>query len=104
MIQHKNIKRFHLESTIVDDSHFIRQRESQEQLLVQQMKDLGYIPVLDLGPFWSTSLNEKGRYESVLSIYGVYIGVKKSWEYMGVDGAGNLYPSSTPKAKSDQSS
>lgn len=100
---HKDLKRFHIESEIADDSFFIQQRVTQENLLIDMMREGGYIPVLGLGPFWSTSLNENGRYDSVLSIYGVYVGKRKSWEFMGMDGSGTLYPSSTPKNKSKQS-
>jgi len=96
---HKDIKRFHIESEIGDDSQFIRQRDQQEHMLLQMMRDAGYIPVLDLGPFWSTKLNDKERYDSVLSIYGIYVGKRKSCMYVGVDGAGKYYPTSTQTVK-----
>ena len=100
---HRTPKRFHIESEIADDSYFITQRETQIDLLIKMMRDDGYVPVLTLGPFWSTQLNENGRYDSVLSIYGVYVGRKKSWEYMGMDGDGKMFLNPIPKDKSNQS-
>lgn len=100
---HKEIKRFHIESEVADDSMFIRQRDQQENLLLTMMKEGGYIPLLDLGPFWSTRLKEKGSYETVLSIYGIYVGKRKAWLFVGVDGAGKYYPTNTQKSKSNQS-
>jgi hypothetical protein len=96
---HKELKRFHIESEISDDSQFIKQRDTQEHMLLQMMRDSGYIPVLDLGPFWSTKLNEKARYDAVLSIYGIYVGKRKACTLAGVDGTGKYYPISTPSDK-----
>ena len=100
---HKEVKRFHIEAEIGDDAAFIRQRESQEHMLLTQMRDSGYIPVLDLGPFWSTKLNERNRYDSVLSIYGIYVGKRKACTLMGVDGTGKYFPTSTRSDKSNLS-
>ena len=87
---HKEPKRFHMESEISDDSLFIRQRELQERLLLDDMRERGYVPVLDWGPFWSTKLNAKGRYDTVLSMFGIYVGKRKACQIMGVDGAGRV--------------
>lgn len=102
---HRTPKRFHIESEIADDSYFIKQREQQTDLLVKMMRDDGYVPLLSLGPFWSTRLNEKGRYDAVLSLYGIYVGKRKSWQIIGMDADGKMYlkPTNSPNDKSTQS-
>lgn len=100
---HKELKRFHLSAEIADDKYFIQQRDTQEKNLIDLMRDGGYVPVLGLGPFWSTELNEKGTYNSLLSMYGIYVGKRKSWEIMGVDVYGTSFPISLPKSKLNQS-
>lgn len=100
---HRTPKRFHIESEIADDAYFIRQKEQQGDLLVKMMRDEGYVPLYGHGPFWSTVMNDKGRYDAVLSMYGVFVGKRKSWEYAGMDGDGKLYPNNSAKDKSSPS-
>jgi hypothetical protein len=109
---HDGVKKFQMQSQIGDDSSFIRQRETQEKLLTEQMRDMGYVPVLDLGPFWSTSLLREPddigqydtvKYESTLTMYGTFVGKRKACQYLGMDGTGRYYPISTQKSKSNRS-
>lgn len=109
---HDGVKKFQMVSQIGDDASFIRQRETQERLLTDQMRGIGYIPILDLGPFWSTSLlrepddigqYEKIKYESTLTMYGTYVGKRKACQYLGMDGTGHYYPINSQKSKSSQS-
>jgi hypothetical protein len=82
---HKTIKRFGMEGKIGDDADFTRLRSQYESLIVQEMRDLGYVPVLDLGPYWSTSyVKLEETYEFIVSVYGVYIGRRRSWEVEGI--------------------
>ena len=112
MAAHDGVKKFQMKSQIGDDSRFIRQREMQEKLLTDQMRETGYIPVLDLGPFWATSLLQEPddigqydnvKYESTLTMYGTYVGKRKACQFLGMDGTGYFYPISTQKSKSSQS-
>lgn len=103
-MNHKNIHRFQLKAKIADDSHFIQQRETQEKYLIEEMRDKGYVPVLDLGPDWSTALDDKEHYDSLLTMYGIYVGRKKSWDFMGVSATGTFFPAATPKSKLSKSS
>lgn len=80
---HRNIKAFSYEGMINDDSDFIRLRDQFEMIIKQDMRDKGYIPVLDLGPYFSTSLTEDQNYDFMLTVHGVYVGKAKSWEYEG---------------------
>jgi hypothetical protein len=45
---HKKIKRFQVEVEFIDDSDIIRIRNQYENLLISQMRDAGYIRVLDI--------------------------------------------------------
>jgi hypothetical protein len=64
------------------------------------MRENGYVPVLDLGPFFSTKLEKDGHYSFLLTVYGVYVGRKKSWKIEGMDGGGKYQPRYTPSHKS----
>lgn len=91
MTAHKTPKRFSMDGTIGDDADFARLRTQYENLLIQQMRADGYVPVLDLGPFFSTQLNDDQTYAFVLSVYGVFVGKKHVDEYEGFDGHGSLH-------------
>src|SRR6478736_7398288 len=102
-MQHRPVKRFQEKGSVADDSDFIRTRETLDKVITDGMRDEGYVPILDLGPFWSTSL-EGEHYTFVLSYYGVFVGREKAWKTLGMDGAGRFYPvSTTQKNKSRQS-
>lgn len=88
---HRGLKRFGMNGVINDDSDFIRLREQYETLLLAEMKETGYVPVMDLGPFWSTDLKADGHYNFILSMYGVFVGLRKVNQYIGVDAHGRYY-------------
>jgi hypothetical protein len=96
---HPNISRFGFDGVINDDSDFIRLRAQYETLIVHQMRDDGYVPLLDHGPMFSTTKLEKG-YEFVLTVYGQYVGKRKSWAIEGISGSGQQFPRYTAKGKS----
>jgi hypothetical protein len=98
-MQHKDLKRFPLDGQINDDSDFIRLRAQFETLIIHQMRDSGYVPVLDMGPLFSTKLEKDGHYNFVLTVYGVYVGKKKAWTIEGMDGSGRFQPRYTAKHK-----
>lgn len=89
-MHHKNIKRFGLDGSIGDDKDFIKSRESFTHMILEEMRDSGYVPVLDLGPLWSTSWNGES-FDFVLSLYGVHVGMRKAREIEGYDGYGVMY-------------
>lgn len=96
---HKDIKRFPLDGRINDDSDFVRLRAQYETMILHNMRDSGYVPVLDLGPLFSTRLDKDGHYSFELTVYGIYVGRKKAWTIEGMDGGGKLLPRSTAKSK-----
>lgn len=87
---------------IGDDADFARLRSQYEHVILDDMRELGYVPVLDLGPYWST-LYIKPKYEFELSIYGVYVGRRRSWEIEGISN-GREIMRPTPPTKSKPSS
>ena len=100
---HKNIRNFGFNGIIGDDSAFIRLRAQYEALVVRQMRDDGYVPVLALGPLFSTTyVEEKDHYTFELTVYGVFVGKKKACLIEGMDEVGRLLPRSTQRIKSSQ--
>ena len=80
----RKIHNFTLTGFIGDDSQFIRARELYERTLVQQMRDKGYVPVLDMSPQFSlTYIEKKDQYGFILVMFGVYVGKSKSNKYEG---------------------
>jgi hypothetical protein len=101
---HKTIKRFGFEGKIGDDANFARLRSQYENMIVKEMRELGYVPVLDLGPYWSTFyIREESSYDFILSIYGIYLGRRRSWEVEGISN-GREITRPTPPTKSKRPS
>lgn len=98
---HKEIHRFNMSGVIRDDSDFIRLREQHESQIITQMREDGYIPLLDLGPLFSTAIIDKG-YTFDLTVYGIYVGKRRACLIEGMDGVGRMLPRSTVKTKSKQ--
>lgn len=85
-IHHKPIKRFSLKGKIHDDSAIMRLRYEYARLLGIEMKISGYVPRLDIDEDFTIQYNEQKKYyEFELTIYGIYIGKKKSEWVLGVD-------------------
>lgn len=96
---HRGLKRFGFNGIINDDADFPRMREEFESIIIDEMREAGYVPVLDLGPFFSTQLRDDQKYDFVISLYGLFVGKRKSWDYVGVDAHGKLYQTNTQKVK-----
>jgi hypothetical protein len=51
------------------------------------MKMIGYVPRIDINPDFTVEYNEaKDYFEFELSLYGIYVGKRKSEWIFGVDG------------------
>lgn len=85
---HSNVKRFQVDGIINDDADFPRLRAQFEDMLVKEMRGSGYVPVLDLGPYFSTEYNDS-KYNFVITAYGIYVGRRKAW---GIHGIANGRP------------
>ena len=85
-LHHKPIKRFNLKGSIYDDSAIVRLREEYGKLLITEMKLSGYVPRLDINQDFTIEYNqEKNYFEFELTLYGVYVGKKKSEWILGID-------------------
>lgn len=94
---HRPVKRFGFGGTIHDDSSFSRLREEYRKLLILEMNIAGYVPRLDIQEDFTVEYdNEKDLFTFELSVYGVYVGKKKSEWIEGIDGGNPVY---TPKSK-----
>ena len=91
-VHHKPIKRFFLDGIIYDDSAIVRLRDEYSRLLTTEMKLSGYVPRLDIVQDFTIEYNYSKQYfEFKLSIYGVYVGKKKSEWILGIDGTKAMY-------------
>lgn len=101
---HRDIRKFSMQGEIGDDSALPRIRSDLERRVIQDMRDNGYIPVLDLGPYWSTEYDiMHDKYKFALSVYGVHVGRRKASEIEGMSD-GKAMPRFIPQNKSKQSS
>jgi hypothetical protein len=91
-LHHKPIKRFGLEGIIHDDSGLWRLRLEYTRLILVQMKVAGYVPRLDIPVDFTLEYNHKSQYfEFKISLYGIYVGKRKSEWILGVDETTVLY-------------
>lgn len=80
----RKIHNFTITGTIGDDSHFIKARENYERIIIQQMRDKGYVPVLDMAPQFNLRYVEsKNHYGFVLTLFGIFVGKSKALKYEG---------------------
>ena len=93
---HHMIRRFQLQGILIE-TKMPQVRESSERLLVGMMKDMGWLPLLDIDPVWHVLYLGEERYEYTLTYQGVYVGEDVAWKHAGIAG-GKLIPSS-PKDK-----
>jgi hypothetical protein len=97
---HKPLKKFSLDGNIHDDSALWRLKTEYIALLSSEMKIAGYVPRLDINADFTIEYNEQKQYfEFKLSIYGVYVGKRKSEWITGIDEARAVY---TQKSKSNE--
>jgi hypothetical protein len=87
---HKKIKRFQINVEFLDDSDIIRIKNQYENLLVSQMRDGGYVRVLDIDPAFSVEFNGE-TWKFLMTIQGVYVGKKRAWDSEGMQ-QGKLIP------------
>ena len=91
-IYHKPIKRFNLSGQIYSESDLVRLRYQYQDLVLFQMRMAGYVPRLDIDTEFTLEYNYKTEYfEFELSIYGIYVGKKKSKCIVGIAGNQVLY-------------
>jgi hypothetical protein len=86
-LHHKSIKSFNLEGIIKDDASIGRLKIEYIRLLTIQMREDGFVPRLDMDPDFTIYYNsDKEYFEFTLTVYGTYLGRKKSKCVEGMDG------------------
>jgi hypothetical protein len=97
---HKPIKRFAMsgEAPTVEDA--IRVRQQIERLLVENMREEGYVPVLDIDPSFLNTMTPEETFRWTVVIQGVYVGRTQAWTVEGISGGKKI----TRRDKSKQSS
>ena len=84
-VHHKPLKRFGLEGQIYDDSAIWRLKIEYMRLMIAEMRLSGYVPRIDIAPDFTMSYNEKSEsFNFELSLYGIYVGKRKSEWIFGV--------------------
>jgi hypothetical protein len=85
---HKAIKRFQMDGNINDDSDISRLREQYIKILTDQMRDEGYVRLLDLDPAWTIVYDHKTEhYSFLLTVHGVHYGKTKAAKLYGISNA-----------------
>jgi hypothetical protein len=103
-LTHKRIKRFQIDGIFKDDSDMIRLRHQYEKTLIHEMRDSGYVQVLDIDPAFSVSYNsEQNNWSFMLTMHGVYVGKVKAWHIEGCSN-GRMLPRSIQSDKLKKSS
>jgi hypothetical protein len=86
-LHHKTIKTFNLEGIIKDDSALGRLKNEYIRLIVLQMREDGFVQRFDIDPDFTIQYNsDKDYYDFTLTVYGTYLGRKKSKWIDGMDG------------------
>src|SRR5690349_18801173 len=102
---HKTIRRFGMEGEAKDDADFARLRVQFESYVVREMRETGYVPILGMGPFWSTYYEEEAdKYHFILSVHGVHVGRRLACQLEGISVDGKQVKRSTAQPKSKPSS
>ena len=100
-MNHKNIKRFQINVEFKDDSDMIRMKAQYESLLTHDMRNKGYVRVLDIDTAFSVEFTGE-TWQFLMTIQGIYVGRRKAWQSEGVT-QGKLIPRNTPKVTSSRS-
>lgn len=83
----KKLKSFGMQGQIHDDAAIPRLRIEYQHLIESDMREQGYVPILDLDVQFSLSYDEPNDlYEFDIVVYGVYVGKKKAHLYEGFSG------------------
>lgn len=92
-MNHKPIKRFQVRVEFTDDSDMIRIKHQYESMLTHQMRDSGYVRVLDIDTNFSVEFDGE-TWVFLMTLYGIYVGKKKAWQSEAIT-QGKLIPRTT---------
>jgi hypothetical protein len=85
MLIRRKIKDFVTEGEAADGETIIRIRDEIEEVMMEDMRTKGYVPVIDLLPqlYWGYDKDTEHFNFSII-IYGTYVGKRKAREIMGI--------------------
>lgn len=89
------IRRFQIAGTFKGDK-LIQTRETQRLVLLNMMKEEGFVPLFDLDPVWEQAWVKDDTFSFIYTWQGVFIGKETAWQTEGIYG-GKKIP--TPKIK-----
>ncbi len=96
-----------VDGAIKDEAAVPRLKEEYIRLLIVQMRETGYVPRIDIEPSFTLDYNnEKESFNFKLTVYGIFIGRKKTEWIIAVDGSKpiSLQKSKLKEFSSDQES
>ena len=79
----KTIKKIQIGVEFKDDSDMIRIRAQYENLLTHDMRNKGYVRVLDIDPAFSVEFTGE-TWKFLMTIHGVYVGKRRAWQLEGI--------------------
>ena len=83
----KKLKSFGMQGQIHDDAAIPRLRKQYEHMIEENMREQGYVPILDLDIQFSLEYHEEtDTYEFDIVVYGVFVGKRKANDYEGFSG------------------
>lgn len=92
---------FTLDGVIADDAQIWQRKNDYLELLSIQMRNLGYVPRLDIDADFRIQYNDrKNSYTFRLAAFGVYVGERESEWIFGIDEEG---PIPIPQIRSSKS-
>lgn len=95
----RKIKAFHVDGIAADVEAVIRQRSELESRIVDDMREKGYVPVLDITPEMFTHYQHEEveqNFKFAIIVYGVFVGKRKSRKIMGMLGPHQILFESPP--------
>ena len=99
-MNHKPIKRFPIRVEFADDAGIPRLKYQYENMLTHDMRNKGYVRVLDIDTNFSVEFNGE-TWVFLMTLYGVYVGKKKAWLSEGIT-QGKLIPRTIRQTISSQ--
>lgn len=93
IMNHKPIKRFQVRVEFLDDSDMVRIKHQYESMLTHQMRDKGYLRVLDIDTNFSVEFDGT-TWMFLMTLYGTYVGKKTAWQHEAIT-QGKLIPRNT---------
>lgn len=84
MKHRKKIKDFVVEGEAEDGETILRLRKEIEERIMEDMRDRGYVPLIDILPqlFWEYD-KESEHFNFTIIVYGTYMGKAKAKKILG---------------------